>query len=159
MIMIHLKHMKDKYRFAFWSTILAFIIGFICYQIPISSEHIYFFLSLPIATFIPCCFIWKLTFKSPNDYKVGNVVMIGLILTIICHYLNFVVLGLGRLLCNSLTGGCTDYTGPKESILGILTYETFLRMLISLYKLGLITWIIFIIIGIYVIKTTKSTIK
>ena len=156
MIMSFIDIKTDRFRFSIISTIFAFIIGLICYFIPIAAEHIYFFLSAPISTFISCYFIWHWTFKSNNDYKIGNVVMIGVILTFICHYLNFVLLGFGRIICNYLTGNYADYTGQTESILGTLTYITFIQILISLYKLGLITWIMFIIVGIYVIKTSTS---
>jgi hypothetical protein len=70
------------------------------------------------------------------------------------HYLNFVVLGLGRLICYYLTGECADYNGEVESLFGTLTYFSFLRTLISLYYFGLISLGLYILIGIYVMRTS-----
>jgi hypothetical protein len=145
----------DKLRYSIISTLVAFVLGLFCYTIPIAAEHIYFFISAPIATFFPSYFIWKWTFKTTKDYKIGNVLSVGLILTLITHYLNFVVLGIGRILCYFLTGNCTDYTGQTESFLGTLTYISWLRMLISLYYFGLVTLVIYSAVGFYVIKTTN----
>ena len=145
----------DILRFTYISTFFAFFFGIYWYSIPIASEHIYFFISAPIATFFPCYFIWKWKFKTKEDYKIGNVIEVALILTFITHYLNFVVLGIGRVLCHFFTGKCTDYTGQTESVLETLTYVSWLRMLISLYYFGLVTLIIFSVIGISIIKTSK----
>lgn len=155
MVRSFLNSKTDKFRFAFYSTISAFIIGIIGYIIPIAADHIYFFISAPIATFFPCYFIWRWAFKTKENYKIWTTIAVGLILTIITHYLNFVVLGIGRTICYYLTGNCTDYTGQTESVLGTLTYISWLRTLISLYYFGLLTFVLFSAIGIYVIKTSK----
>lgn len=147
--------MTNQLKFAVISTIIAFILGLIIYMISIAGEHIYFFLSAPIATFFPAYFIWKRIFKKSTDYKINNIVGVSVILTIVTHYLNFVVLGLGRLVCYYLTGGCTDYNGEVESLFGTLTHISLLRMLISLYSWGLISLVLYILIGVYMMRTHK----
>lgn len=146
---------SDKFRFAVISTIIAFLLGIIGYKISVAGEHIYFFISAPIATFIPSYLIWNITFQSKKDYKFINVIVIAFILTLVTHYLNFVILGLGRLVCYYLTGNCTDYTGEVESLLGTLTYYSFLRTIISLYYWGPITFGFFILSCLYVLRTAK----
>jgi len=147
---------NDAFRFALFSTIIAFIIGVITYTIPMATEHIYFFISAPIATFLPCYLLWEIAVKRKNDYKISNVILISFGLTIITHYLNFVILGLGRLICYSLTGYCADYNGEVEGIIETLTYTSILRALISLFYWGILTLILFIVTGIYIIKTSKK---
>jgi hypothetical protein len=156
MVITFLKDKTDSIRFAFISANLAFILGIIFYLIPRASEHIYFFVSAPIATFFSCYYIWMWTFKTTKDYKIANVVMAGLLLTVICHFLNFVLLGFGRSISNFLTG---NYTLETESFLGTLTYFSFIRTLVSLYTFGVFTWIMFTMTGIYVMKTSKSVKK
>ena len=103
----------------------------------------------------PSLFLWKWKFKTTKNYKIGNVLSVALILTLITHYLNFVVIGIGRILCYYLTGKCTDYTGQTESLLGTLTYISWFRMLISLYNFGFLTFVIVSSVGIYVMKTSN----
>jgi hypothetical protein len=43
--------MTDRLKFAIISTITSFILGIIAYSVPMAAEHIYFFISAPIATF------------------------------------------------------------------------------------------------------------
>ena len=146
---------SDKIKFTILSTAFAFIVGLIGYSIPITAEHINFHISAPLATILPSYFVWKKVFKTKSDYKISSLIAVGLILTLITHYLNFVILGIGRLICYQFTGNCTDYTGEVESLLGTLTYFSFLRALITLYKVGIITWFLFITAGIYVKRTSK----
>ena len=152
---IILRTKTDKLRYSIISTIVAFILGLYFYTIPFAAEHIYFFISAPIATFFPSLFLWKWKFKTTKNYKIGNVLSAALILTLIIHYLNFVVIGIGRILCYYLTGKCTDYTGQTESLLGTLTYISWFRMLISLYNFGFLTFVIVSSVGIYVMKTSN----
>ena len=152
---IILRTKTDKLRYSIISTIVAFILGLYFYTIPFAAEHIYFFISAPIATFFPSLFLWKWKFKTTKNYKIGNVLSVALILTLITHYLNFVLIGIGRILCYYLTGKCTDYTGQTESLLGTLTYISWFRMLISLYNFGFLTFVIVSSVGIYVMKTSN----
>lgn len=150
-----LRNKTDELRYSVISTIIAFILGLYFYTIPIAAEHIYFFISAPIATFLPSLFLWKWTFKSTKDYKIANILSVSLILTLIIHYLNFAVLGIGRILCYYLTGNRTDLTEQTESLIGTFTYISWLRMRISLYYFGLATFIIISSVGIYVMKTSS----
>lgn len=145
----------DNLRYSVISTMVAFVIGLYCYYIPIAGEHIYFFISAPIATFFPSYFIWNWTFKTTKDYKIGNILSVALILTSITHYLDFVVLGIGRELCYLLIGKYTDYISQPESFLSTLTYLSWGRMLISLYYFGLVTFVTFSVVGIYIMKTSN----
>ena len=142
--------LSDHYRFSVISTFVAFILGLYWYTIPIAAEHIYFFVSAPMATFYPCLLMWRKTFKTKNDSRIRNVFALAFFLTLITHYLNFVILGIGQLIINWFW-----QTEPPESIIETITYTTWLRMLISLYYFGFITFILFLIIGIYTIKTSK----
>ncbi len=155
---LHLLFSKsDRLQFAILSTTFAFTLGIIAYTIPMAAEHIYFFISAPIATFFPSYLIWKLIFKKEKDYKIGNIIVIAIILTVLTHYLNFVILGLGRLICYYLIGNCTDHTGEVESLIGTLTYYSFLRTGISLYYWGVLSLGLYITIGLYVMKRTRIT--
>jgi len=147
---------SDKIRFAYISTFFAFISGLIAFSIPIALDHIYFFISAPLATYLPSYWFWKTNIKSEKDYKPLNIILLGLGLTVTVHYFNFVILGIGNILCFYLFGKCTNYAGNVDSILGTLTYISFLRTFISLYYWGLFTLILFIISGLYVARTSKK---
>ncbi len=145
----------DEVRFAIVSIIFAFLQGIIAYLIPIAAEHICFFISAPLAIILPSYFLWKVTFKSKKNYNLGNVFIVSFFLTLFSHYLNFVFLGLGRLICYNLTGNCTDFIGEVESLFETVTYLSFFRTAISLYYWGLITLIVNILIGLYILRTSK----
>lgn len=58
-----LKSKPDKLRFAILATGIAFVLGIIGYTIPIAANHYCFFVSAPLATFLPAYFAWQLTFS------------------------------------------------------------------------------------------------
>jgi len=147
---------SKSFQFAFLTTAFAFILGIIAYTIPFASSHIYFFISAPIATFIPAYFIWLKSFKTVNDNKKTKLLSISISLTIISHYLNFVILGIGRLLCNYLTGGCTDYSGEVESLIGTLTYISILQTSISLYYWGILSFSLIFVSGLFIFKINNT---
>ena len=154
---ISIFHSKsDKIRFAIISTFFSFISGLIAFSIPIALEHIYFFISAPLATYLPSYWFWKTNIKLEKDYKPLNIILLGLGLTVTVHYFNFVILGIGNILCFYLFGKCTDYTGNVDSLLGALTYISFLRTFFSLYYWGLFTLILFTISGLYVARTSNE---
>lgn len=144
-------NLKDNSKFAIIMSFVAFLFGLYWYTIPMAAEHIFFFISAPIATYFPSLIGWKITFKSSKDYKIGNLIGLSVILSPIVHYINFVVLYIVRLFQSVFS----QYV-ETETLLGSLTYLTFLRMMISLYLVGLITVLTFILTGIYVFKTQKT---
>lgn len=143
----------DKLRFATLTSIFSFVLGIIAYLTPITSEHFYFFISAPLATFIASYFAWHITFKTNEDYRTGNVVAIGILLTVASHYLNFVLLGLGRFIAYHITGNST-YVGASDSLASILIYISFFQTIISLYYFGIITIALFIFSGLIVMRTS-----
>lgn len=145
---------KDWFRYAILSSLLAFLVGIYGYTVSIAGEHIYFFVPAPIAAFLISGLIWKWTFKQKDDYKVGNVISVGLIGVPIIHYLTFVLIGLVRYICYHLTGNCTDYAGKPDSITYILTSSIF-QSLISIYKIGVLTVPSGILIGLFIMKNSK----
>ncbi|MBK8874611.1 MAG: hypothetical protein IPN13_12080 [Bacteroidetes bacterium] len=133
---------------------LAFLVGIYGYTVSIAGEHIYFFVPAPIAAFIVSGLMWKWTFKQKDDYKVGNVISMGLIGVPIIHYLTFVLMGLGRFICYYLTGKCTDYSGKHESIIFVMSISI-IQSLISIYKIGILTVPSGILIGLFTMRKSK----
>ncbi len=150
------KSKSDAFRFASISAACAFLVGIKGYTISIAADHIYFFISAPIAAFLCSYVFWRLTFKSFKDYKTLNVIALALILTVVTHYLNFVILGLGRLVWYHLTGNGADYSGQVDSLFATITYVGYFSTLISLYYFGLISYILFVLSGLYILRTTKT---
>lgn len=144
----------DDLRFANYTTIVAFITGLVAYSIPMAAEHIYFFISAPLAAWLTGYLIWKFVFKRATDYKTGNLIGVAVVVIPFIHFLNFLILNFGRIICYHLTGSCVDYSGHPLSISEAFLFS-FPQTLISLYKIGWITLPAFIFIGIYVLKTSK----
>ena len=147
-----LNSQSDKIRFTLISTFFAFILGIYWYTIPIAAENMYFFISAPIATFICSSFGWTWMMKSKKSYTLGNVSALSIIITIVAIFINWEVLAIGR----RLTGDHIDYHGVSESI-----YETFIvtplfNTYLSLFYVGWVGLILFIMVGMYVIKTSKN---
>ncbi len=149
---------KDWFKYGLASSVFAFLVGLYGFTVSIAAEHIYFFVPAPIAAFIVSGLMWKWTFKKKDDYKVGNVISVGLIGIPIIHYLTFVLMGLGRIICYYLTGNCTDYTGKPDNILYVMS-SSIIQSLITIYKLGIITLPSGILIGLYIMKKSKLTNK
>lgn len=145
------QRLRDHVKFATITTLVAFILGLYWYTIPFAADHIYFFISAPIATYFPSLLAWKLTFKSQNGFKIGRVIGLSVMLTLLCHYLNFVVLGVGRLIESLFSDNVEG-----ESLFETVTYISWLRMTISLYHVGLITLILFVLTGVFVIKSSTK---
>lgn len=145
---------KDRLKYGWLSALFAFMFGIYGYTLSFAGEHIYFFIPAPIAAFIVNYLLWHWTFKTKSDFKMGNVVSIGIIGVPVIHYFTFLLMGFGRIICYRLTGNCTDYTGQPDSIPGVLGFSV-VQMLIAIYKTGIITFPIGIAIGIYVLKTSK----
>ncbi|MBK6642368.1 MAG: hypothetical protein IPG39_14650 [Bacteroidetes bacterium] len=150
----YLSSRKDWFKYGLVSAVFAFLVGLYGYSLSIASDRICFFIPAPFAAFLVNGLMWKWTFKKEEDYKVGNVISIALIGTPIIHYFTFVLLGLGRIICYELTGDCTDYSGKPESILSVLSYS-FFQALITVYKSGIITIAIGILIGYFILKSSK----
>ncbi len=145
------RRLSDHARFAILMTLFAFAFGIYLYTIPIAAEHIYFYISAPIATYFPSYLLWKIFLKNKKDYTIGNIIGLSIALTIIVHYLNFVILDIGRLI-----GSIFFKNVESESLFGILTYLSWIRMTVSLYLVGIPTCLLFILVGMYIIKTTRN---
>lgn len=145
------RQLSDYARFATLMALFAFVFGIYWYTVPIAAEHINFYISAPIATYFPSYLLWKIFLKSKKDYTIGNIIGLSILLTIIVHYLNFVTLGIGRLI-----GSIFFKNVETEPFLDTLTFISWLRMAISLYYVGIVTCILFVLTGLYIVKTAKK---
>ena len=69
---IILRTKTDKLRYSIISTIVAFILGLYFYTIPFAAEHIYFFISAPIATFFQVYFYGNGNLRRPKIIKLAT---------------------------------------------------------------------------------------
>ena len=149
MDLLHLKGISDKNRYSIYSSFLAFILGIYFYRVPLASEHMNFFYSLPLASFICTQIGWKLVMKTNENYSFSNIAALSLILTITTSFLNWFILAIER----RITGDYTDYNGQQESIITTLIYYPFFQTFLSLLMVGFVGVLLFIISGLFVIKT------
>lgn len=147
-----MKGQSDKNRFTVYSTILALIIGYYWYTVPIAAEHMHFFYSLPISTYLCANLGWKLVIKSKESYTFGNIAALSLILTLTTTYLNWLILAIE----SRLTGDHIDYNGISESLMTTFVYVPLFNTYISLLVVGYVGVLLFLISGMFVIKTNQS---
>ena len=141
--------LKRSTSYAFYCALGSLVIGVIGSMTSIAAEHLPFFLTAPLSTYIVAWCFWKLTISTEEKRVLLLACFLSVFVTLFSYYLNFVLLG--------LIYGVEDYISSEpisESILGTFTYISLTRTLIALYLVGIYSLILNTLAGYLVLKTS-----
>lgn len=103
--------MKLWLKYSLINTALGTGVGVYIWNSSIDSDKLRILISMIISAFIVSAIFWKLIVRNKEEITTSNVLAVGFLSGIVSHYFTFVIWGIWRLLCYSITGDCTSSLG------------------------------------------------
>lgn len=136
-----------RVRFTAYTAALGLLLGGYLYTVPFAADHMYFFISLPLAAAVSAWFGWKWASNPKDRYTLPHIVGLAVLLTIASTWLNWVILGVvHNMMGNGWSGSW------RAAIVYIPTVQTAL----SLWMMGWLGILLYSVCAWLVVKTSAE---
>jgi len=133
-------------KYGLLNAFIAFLIGLYTYTIPIMGEFYFFFIYAPVAAFVTFGLLSKKYLGNFAEQPLRKIIKVGLVGTVITHYLTLVIRGSTNIVWYTLMGESLDTIEAPDGFLFLL-FWSLPGALISFLYFGAISILFAIVIG------------